>query len=113
MKKHLRFIIASVLSLPCILILVIVLIALILKALSRECPDMILVPFLYECMWATTWPLTLLLFLAIVLISVLLAWFQKTKTQFEIVATSLYTAVVLLHVGYVLWCVGTGQKFDL
>lgn len=41
------------------------------------------------------------------------AWFQEGKTRFEIVCTGIYSVVILVYIGWVLFCIFSGQKWDL
>jgi len=51
--------------------------------------------------------------LVIVSTSIVAVWLQKSKTRFEYVATSIYSIVILLHIGFVVWFNVTRQLWNL
>ena len=113
MKRHLPFIIASLLCLPFVAFVFAYLTMLALGGLSLRCPDFIAKPVVYALFWLTAWPVVVLPGLAIVSASVVGAWFQKSKTDRECLGVAIYTVVMLLHIGFVvLWHV-TGRVWEL
>ena len=69
-------------------------------------------PLIYALFWLTASPVVIAPVLALVSSSIIAAWLQKSKTRFEFIATSIYSIVMFLFIGYVvLWHV-TGQIWD-
>jgi hypothetical protein len=113
MKRHLPFIIASLLCLPFVAAVLAYLAMLALGGLSLHCPDFIGKPVIYSFFWLTAWPVVVVPVLATVSASVVGAWLQKSKTGFECFGIAIYTVVMLLHIGFViLWHV-TGRVWEL
>jgi hypothetical protein len=111
MKRHSRFIIATVLCLPFCAFIVIYLVALVLR--PAHIPDLIGIPLLTGLYWLSQWPLIALLVLFPPTVSVILAWCQSLKAGAEIIATGIYSVVIALHICAALWCVVTRPAFDL
>ena len=82
-------------------------------SLQGSCPAFIAVPLLGWFFWVTPWPVVTVPVLALASASVVAAWLQKSKTRFESVATGVYSVVMLLHIGYVVWSHATGLVWDL
>jgi len=104
------FVIATILCTPFLGVLIVYLAAL---SLGDRCPHFITLPLLYAMVWLTGWLVVVAPILALVCASVLAGWLQKSKTRFELVATGIYSAVMLLHIGYVAWFHLTRQQWDL
>jgi hypothetical protein len=109
MKRHLPFIIVTVLCLPFCVFIAIYLLAFI----SPSIPDVIGIPLLTGLYWLSRWPVIALLVLLPPTGSVVLVWFQSVKTRVEIIATGIYSVVIVLHICAALWCVVTRPVFDL
>jgi hypothetical protein len=115
MRRHLPFIIASLMCLPFLVYVLIFLLALTVKASAlavgwSEALGYILIVGFF---WFSVCPAVTLAVLALVSTSVIAAWLQKTKTKMEIVFTGIYSVTMLLHIGYAIWCLVTKQVFDL
>ena len=111
-RKSMPFVIASLLCVPFLAFLVLVLIRLGLSD-NVHCPDFIEVPFIWGCIWLGAWTFMSLPVLALVAVSVFVAWFQEGKTRFEIIFTGIYSVVISLYIGWVLYCLFSNAKFDL
>ena len=113
MKRHLTFIIATVLCVPFCVLVALFLVALALKAVGVATPAFVVIPLLHGFIWFSAWLELLLPVLGLVSISVVASWMQQTKTRLEIVLTGLYSAVLIFHLAYAIWCIATKQVFDL
>src|SRR5438552_2435948 len=111
MKRHLPIIVATVLCLPFCAFIAVYLFALALR--PAHIPDLIGIPLLTGLYWLSQWPGVALLVLLLVSASVVSAWRQSVKTQFEVVATGIYSGVIALHVAFAVWCLATRPPFDL
>jgi hypothetical protein len=108
-KRHLPFIMASVLCLPFLLHL---LAYLIVCAIPGR-PDFMDVFVLYGALFVGGFRILSLPVLLLVSISVFAAWFQKVKTVVEIAFISIYSIVMLVDIGFVVFCFVTNWTFDL
>ena len=112
-RKSMPFIRASLLSLPFLAFLVFDLIARALKLANVHCPVYIDDSLFWGYVFLVDWTFISLPVLALVAVSVFMAWFQEGKTRFEIIFTGIYSAVILLFLGFVIWCLVTKQTFYL
>jgi len=106
MKRHLPFIIASVLCLPFCAFVAIYLVVLACTGATGFVPEALAIPFNYGFQglwWLSMYPLVGLPVLASVSVAVVAVWFQRAKTRLEIVLTSVYSIVMALYLGYELW----------
>lgn len=102
-EKSTPFITASLLCSPLLLHFVIFLTGLALRGANVNCPrlyDFLAAPYALGMNLLVALPIMSLTLLAIVSTSVVMAWLQKGKTQFQIVLTSIYSVVVLLCVRF-------------
>jgi branched-subunit amino acid permease len=113
MKKHLPFITASVLCLPFCGLVVIYLVALAFKCADAAIPDVLTIPLVHGLFLLSVFPLFALPILALVSVSVVVAWLQKAKTRFEVLFAGIYSVVMLLHLGFAIWCLVTKPVWDL
>jgi len=112
-RKSMPFIRASLLSLPFLAFLVFDLIEWALKAANVHCPSFIDGSLIWGYVFLVDWTFISLPVLALVAVSVFMAWFQEGKTRFEIIFTGIYSVVILLYMGFVIWCLVTKQTFYL
>ena len=84
-----------------------------MKLIGVATPDFIAIPLMHGFFWLSAWPELILPVLGLVSISVVASWMQQTKTRLEIVLTGLYSATIILHLAFALWCIATKQVFDL
>ena len=109
MRRHTPFIIASLLCLPFLVLLMLHLIvgAMIVandySPYFFHPPYFIYMPYVLGTCWLAMSPIISLTLLCFVSTSVVMAWFQKGKTRFEIVFTGIYSVVVLLYFGCLVW----------
>jgi len=97
------FAIASLLCLPLLVFLMLFLILMALIAANVRFPYYFYMPGLLGMYWLVTSPIMSFIWLSLASTSVVMAWFQKGKTRFEIVCTVICSVVVLLYVGLVHW----------
>jgi hypothetical protein len=113
-RKRVPFIIASLLCLPFLAFFVLVLIAYALAAVGvNNYPDFIGIPLLSGAFFIGAWTFISLPALALVSVFVVMAWFQKEKPKFETFLLAIYSVVLVLCIGYALFCLGTNARFDL
>ncbi len=109
MKRNQPFVIASILSAPFLVAAVSYLTTLML---GEHCPNFIPMLLLSVLILISTPGLGALILL-IVSAFIVGAWLQKSKTRFEYVATSVYTVVILLHIGFTVWFNIIGEGWNL
>lgn len=112
-RKSMPFVIASLLFLPFLAFLVLNLIDWALIAANIHRPDFIEVPLFLGFFWLGVLTFMSLPVLVFVSIFIYRAWFQEGKTRFEVVFTSIYSVVILVYIGWVLFCIFSGQKWDV
>ena len=103
-RRHIPFIITSALCLPFLLHILIFLVGTTLRAGNINCPNLynfLAIPFSLGIDWLIVSPIISLTLLTLISTSVVVAWFQKDKTRYEIAFDSIYSVVVLLYVGFV------------
>jgi putative Ca2+/H+ antiporter (TMEM165/GDT1 family) len=110
MKRHLPFIVATVFCMPFLAVLLGYLIAL---PFGHNCPEFITMPLICAFFWLTAWPVVVGPILGVVSASVVAAWFQRSKSRFEVIALGVYSVVMLLYIGNVAWWHVNGQVLDL
>jgi hypothetical protein len=103
MKRRWPFIVASMLCLPFLVVHLLLLILLAANLTKVPCPALVVFGILYAGHWFQISPMVSWLVLALASISVIRAWFQKGKTQFEIVFTILYSVIMFNSIGLALW----------
>ena len=112
-RRRAPFIAASLLCLPFLAFLVLFLIAWALKVANIHCPDFIEGPLMLGFLWLGVYTFMSLPVLVFVSILIYRAWLQEGKTRFEIILTSFYSVVILVYIGWVLFCIFSGQKWDV
>jgi len=105
MKKHLLFIFSTLLCLPFVAVLVVYLFTFVIGI-----PDVVIRPLLFIAMWVSSRPVVVLIIVGCVTICVAIAWFQKSKSRFEVASLYVYTIVMLFCFGLTLWIWLTGWK---
>jgi len=113
MKTHSRFIVASVLSVPLVALLILFLVGALLAAITGDCPDIVAYPVLQSVWWVSEYGGLVFLFLAGVAGAIVAAWLQSPKTKVESAFLCLYSGVVALSFGYLLWYHAGERVFDL
>jgi len=103
-KNHLRFIVATALCLPFLLHLLGAMTAWAMGAAHLHCPDFIVTPVIYGGIVLGAGQMLALPFVLLASVSVVASWFQKGKTSAEIVFTSIYSIVMLLDIGLMVYC---------
>lgn len=113
MKRHLPFIIASLTCLPFCLFDLIVLLCFFMKSIVAVVPPTLERVLIYGCFLLSQWPGSALATLILASVLVIGAWRQKKKVKVELVFTSLYSLILILHAFYAIWCIITRPVFDL
>jgi hypothetical protein len=117
MRRHARFIVASLLSLPSLVTFLLYLFMLCLRTLQvspSKSFEHLFISLLFGLVAIPMqFPIFALPLFAIVLFAIAAAWLQKAKSRFEIVATGVCALVVLLHVVFVIWGYVAGWTWDL
>ena len=112
-KRHISFLIASVLCLPLLVFGVLLLIGVLLDLVFGDCTDAIAIPVLYGVWWVSEYPIRVSLALGAASLVVLAAWLESKKTRAVVTLLSLYSAAIVLCVGYLIWWHASGSVFDL
>jgi hypothetical protein len=111
-KRHTPFLIASLFCLPLLAFFVLFLTALALDAVDPHIGVFFLNRMLPGLLLLSIWPSVSLSVLALVAIPVVTAWFQKGKTIGQIVFTSIYSVVILIYIGWLVYCLVDKQPWD-
>jgi len=117
MRKKLRFVLATVLSLPSLIVFLFYLVMLGSRVLRVTPPGFVDSLFVYLAFWflmaPAQFPVLALPIFLVVLATIAAAWVQKPKSGSVIIAMCVCTFVVALHFVVVFWAYLAGWKWDL
>jgi len=111
MKRHLPFLIATLLCFPFSAFAMLYLVAVL--GGFNDLPDSLQSVLYVGFIVLASWPVVTLPVLAVASVSVVAAWLQKTKAGFEVVLISIYSFIMVLHLTFTVWCLVTKPVFNL